>query len=46
MHGEACSHIQSGPANLWCAGRVVVPKKSGDVRICIDLKPLNESVLR
>ena len=28
----------------WCAGMVVVPKKS--VRICVDLKPLNESVLR
>ena len=25
---------------------VVVPKKSGDVQICVDLKPLNESVLR
>lgn len=30
----------------WCAGMVVVRKKSGDVRICVDLKPLNESVLR
>ena len=30
----------------WCAGMVVVPKKSGAVRICVDLKPLNESVLR
>ena len=30
----------------WCAGMVVVPKKSGKVRICVDLKPLNESVLR
>lgn len=30
----------------WCAGMVVVPKKSGDVRICVDLKPLNEGVLR
>ena len=30
----------------WCAGMVVVPKKSGNVRICVDLKPLNESVLR
>ena len=30
----------------WCAGMVVVPKKSGDIRICVDLKPLNESVLR
>ena len=30
----------------WCAGMVVVPKNSGAVRICVDLKPLNESVLR
>ena len=30
----------------WCAGMVIVPKKSGAVRICMDLKPLNESVLR
>ena len=25
---------------------VVVPKKSGDVRICVDLKALNKSVMR
>ena len=31
---------------LWCAGMVVVHKKFGDVRNCVDLKPLNESVLR
>ena len=30
----------------WCAGMVVVQKKSGGVRICVDLKPLNENVLR
>ena len=30
----------------WCAGMVVVPKKLGEVRICVDLKPLNEGVLR
>ena len=29
----------------WCAGMVVIPKKEGSVRICIDLKPLNQSVL-
>ena len=29
----------------WCAGMVVVPKKSGAICICVDLKPLNESVL-
>ena len=30
----------------WCAGMVVVQKKSGNVRICVDMKPLNENVLR
>ena len=30
----------------WCAGMVVVPKKNGSIRICVDLKPLNENVLR
>jgi len=30
----------------WCAAMVVVPKDGGTVRICVDLKPLNESVLR
>ena len=30
----------------WFVGMVVVPKKSGAVRICVDLKPLNESMLR
>jgi len=33
------------PTN-WCAGMVVVQKKSGGVRICVDLKPLNQNVLR
>ena len=30
----------------WCAGMVVMPKKSGEIRVCVDLKCLNESVLR
>ena len=30
----------------WCAGMVAVPKKEGKIRICVDLKPLNECVLR
>ena len=29
-----------------CAGLVVVPKKSGRVRICVDMKSLNQSILR
>ena len=30
----------------WCLGMVVVPQKSGAVRICVDFRRLNESVLR
>ena len=30
----------------WCSGMVVVPKKSGSVRICVDFRHLNECVLR
>ena len=30
----------------WCAGMVVVPKQNGKVCNCVDLKPLNHSVLR
>ena len=30
----------------WCAAMVVVPKDGGAVRICVDLKPLNECMLR
>ena len=30
----------------WCAGMVVVPKKTGEVCICVDLKPLNSNLLR
>ena len=30
----------------WCAGMVMVPKKSGKLRICVDLKALNKSVIR
>jgi hypothetical protein len=30
----------------WCAGMVVVPKSSGQVRICIDFTKLNMSVIR
>ena len=34
----------TGPT-AWCTGMVVIPKQTGDIRICMDLKPLNESVL-
>ena len=30
----------------WCVGMVVVQKKSGNVHICDDMKPLNGNVLR
>ena len=30
----------------WCAGMVVVPKRGGKVRICVDVTKLNESVCR
>ena len=29
----------------WCSGLVVVPKPSGDVRLCVDLTQLNNSIL-
>ena len=29
----------------WCAPMVPVIKKSGEVRICVDLKHLNESIV-
>ena len=30
----------------WCAGMVPVIKKNGQIRLCVDLKPLNKSVQR
>lgn len=30
----------------WCSGIIVVPKSNGQVRICVDLTRLNESVCR
>ena len=30
----------------WCAPMVPAIKKSGDVKICVDLKHLNESIVR
>ena len=31
---------------MWCAGMVPVPKKNEKIRICINMKRLNESMLR
>ena len=36
------SHIEE--LTEWCTGMVVVPKANGQVRICMDLTKLNESV--
>jgi len=33
-------------ATPWCARMVVVPKQGGAVIVCVDLKGLNENVLR
>ncbi|XP_048586619.1 uncharacterized protein K02A2.6-like [Nematostella vectensis] len=30
----------------WCSGMVIAPKRNGDVRICVDLTPLNKAVKR
>ena len=30
----------------WCSGMVTAPKQNGDVRICVDLTPLNKAVKR
>lgn len=30
----------------WCAPMVIVPKKSGDIRICVDLSVLNDNIER
>ena len=30
----------------WCVGMVAVLKRNGSIRICVDLRPLNENVLR
>ena len=35
----------SEPAS-WCVASLCRTKKSGEVRLCVDLKVLNESVLR
>ena len=38
------SHVEE--PTLWCAGMVVVPKPSGSICICVELKPLKESIMQ
>ena len=38
--------LQVNKLTEWCVAMVVVPKPSGSICICVDLKPLNESVMR
>lgn len=38
------SHIEQ--PTEWCSRMVGAPKKSGDIRICVDLSPLNEPMCR
>ena len=33
------------PPCQWCTGMVIVPKSNVAIRICVDLKPLNASIL-
>ena len=44
MDGQVISKVDE--ATQWCAGMVVVPKKNRAICVCVDLKPLNESVVR
>ena len=32
--------------SAWCAGMVVVPKKTGAIHICVDYRLLNENVFK
>ena len=41
---EVRSPLPNG--TCWCAPMVPVAKKNGDIRICVDLKRLNEAVIR
>ena len=45
MESEGVIKKQTGPTD-WVNSLVVVPKPNGKVRICIDPRDLNKSVLR
>lgn len=34
-----------GPTT-WCSPVVVVPKQKGDIRICVDMRRVNEAIIR
>ena len=48
LEGMECEGVISSvlEPTEWCAPMVLVIKKSEDVRICVDLKHLNESIVR
>ena len=43
--GNLGCHLASGVATPWCSDVVVVPRKSGQVHICVDNHALNKNVL-
>ena len=43
MYGETWCYI---PGERTDVAMVVIPKPSRSIRICVDLKPLNKSVMR
>ena len=45
MHEEHGVIKEVTTTSQWSAGMVIIPKSTGEVRICVDLRPLNASVL-
>ena len=46
MHGEFGRILHVTEPTPWCTVMVVVPKASGAVQICVDMKPLHKHLLR